>query len=751
MKRITTSWVTCLAFAALAAAPAPAQAPATGRPMDYADIFRLATLQGAELSPDGAWVVYEVSKLQFPDWQRRTDLYLVSADGRTTRQLTYTEGEDETGARWQPRTPGTGVGAIGFTSIREGKKRQLFLIRPDGGEARKVTNTEDGIGAWAWSRDGAWIAYLAGPEGKRQVWVLPGDGSGKAEQLTKHATSVETFTWSDDGRTIYFTASDEPDSTRRRRIKEKFDVRVMNEPAAALHLWAVDVAAKNEKRLTQGALRVSGVTLSRDGRWAALRARATDRYADDRASELYLVNLGSGAMERLTDNYVGEGPASFSPDSRLVAYTADRDHHWGNLSRVYVRPVAGGQWRELGHGDTHDIGAAFWSADGRTIYWNGDEGVNGNVYALDVAAGTARPVTTVVGTVSAAKDRDQETVLLRYSDPRSPTDLYLAPLAQVARRERWVRLTRLNPWVDSVALGRYETVRWKAGDGTTVEGILVYPVGWDRSRRYPLIVQLHGGPASAYQNTFSGGHGTYTHVLTGRGYAVLQPNYRGSTGYGESFQAAIAGNYWPLAEEDILSGVDTLIGRGIAHPDSLGMMGWSAGGHWSNWTLVTTDRFKAISSGAGVSNWISLYAQTDVQATREYYLGGDAGRGAANKPWDNFEHWWAESPLRYIGRAKTPTLLHSGEKDERIPMPQNLELHMALKQRGVPTEFLVYPGQPHGLQEPRYQLVKMMAEVGWFERWIRGKGAWLSWEELLATADRIAGKAKAEGTTAASR
>jgi dipeptidyl aminopeptidase/acylaminoacyl peptidase len=140
-----------------------------------------------------------------------------------------------------------------------------------------------------------------------------------------------------------------------------------------------------------------------------------------------------------------------------------------------------------------------------------------------------------------------------------------------------------------------------------------------------------------------------------------------------------------------------------------------------------------------VSNWISLYAQTDVQSTREYYLGGDATRGGTNKPWDNFDHWWAESPLRYIARARTPTLLHSGEKDERVPMAQNLELHMALKKRGVPTEFFVYPGQPHGLQEPRYQLVKMVAELGWFEHWIRGK-QWFTWEELLAIADRIAGK-----------
>src|SRR5688572_16529981 len=495
----------------------------TQRRMDYADIFRMATLGAAELSTDGRWVVYEVSKVQFPDWQRKTDLYLVSSDGRTTRQLTFTDNEDETGPRWRPSLL---AAQIGFTSSREGKKRQLFLIDPGGGEARRVTNDDDGIGAWAWSRNGQWIAYLAGAEGKRQVWLLPGDGTGKAEQLTRHATGIETIEWSHDSRALYFTAPEVPDSTRRRRMKAKFDVRVMNEAAAAGHLWAVDVAGKVERRLTQGDFRVQGVELSRDGQWALLRARATDRYADDRASELYLVRLDSARLERLTDNYVGEGNAVFSPDSRSIAFTADRDFKFGNLSRVYVRAVSGGEWRELGKGDVHDLGLAFWGGDGRTLYFNGDEGVNADVYAIDVSSGAARRVTSVTGSVTAAKPQNQETALLRYGDPTSPTDLYLAPLPQVGNRGRWTRLTRLNPWVDSLALGRYETVRWKSQDSTTVEGILVYPVGWTQGMRVPLIVQLHGGPASAYQNTFSGSHGTYTHVLAGKGYAVLQPNYR---------------------------------------------------------------------------------------------------------------------------------------------------------------------------------------------------------------------------------
>jgi dipeptidyl aminopeptidase/acylaminoacyl peptidase len=228
-------------------------------------------------------------------------------------------------------------------------------------------------------------------------------------------------------------------------------------------------------------------------------------------------------------------------------------------------------------------------------------------------------------------------------------------------------------------------------------------------------------------NSFSGRYSNYVHIYAANGYAVFLPNYRGSDNYGEKFRMQIAGDYFRAGFDDIMTGVDYLIERGIADPDKLGMMGWSAGGHWSNWTLTHTDRFKAISSGAGAVDWISMYAETDEQAPREFYFKG--------KPWENWDHYVEVSPLRYIRNAKTPTLIHVGEADPRVPKPQSDELHMALKKLGVPTEYIVYPGMPHGLTEPRYQMVKMVAEFNWFEKWIKGKSGWFDWKPLLASVE----------------
>jgi len=221
------------------------------------------------------------------------------------------------------------------------------------------------------------------------------------------------------------------------------------------------------------------------------------------------------------------------------------------------------------------------------------------------------------------------------------------------------------------------------------------------------------------------------------------PNYRGSTNYGEAHKMAIVGDYFKKGYEDIITGVDYLIAEGIVHPDSMGALGWSAGGHWSNWILVNTPRFKAISTGAGTSNWISMYAQSDVQRNRQNYLGGKL-------PYDDFEAYWKQSPLKYIKNAKTPTMIHVVDGDPRVPRPQSEELHMALKKLGVPTEFYVYPGATHGIPDPRNQLLKGVAEQMWMEQWIRGKRKF-EWKDVLKTLEEAEQRQGVAATTSDSR
>jgi dipeptidyl aminopeptidase/acylaminoacyl peptidase len=294
-------------------------------------------------------------------------------------------------------------------------------------------------------------------------------------------------------------------------------------------------------------------------------------------------------------------------------------------------------------------------------------------------------------------------------------------------------LTDANPQVRGFALGEEEEITWKSADGTMVGGVLVKPVGYRPGVRYPLIVAIHGGPAGADVLSFNGGYGSQ--VYAGAGYLVLKPNYRGSTNYGNKHKTDIVGNYFAPGYEDIMSGVDHVIAQGLADPDRMGALGWSAGGHWSNWILTHTDRFKAISSGAGTSNWISMYAQSDVQRNRQYYLGDKL-------PYDDFDAYWNQSPLKYIKNAKTPTMIHVVEGDPRVPSPQSVELHMALTRLGVPTELFMYPGTTHGIPDARNQLVKAVSEMAWMDYYVRGMGKKFAWRDVLKTLEDEAATAK---------
>jgi dipeptidyl aminopeptidase/acylaminoacyl peptidase len=735
MRRIFLRATLATATVIACAAAAPAQ---NKRPLTFLDMQHMRQAGAPTVSPDRNWLLYTIST---PDWKeakRQTDIYVVSMTQGvpSTRQLTFTKDKNETSPRWA-RDGSFFV----FLSNRDAPassatQNQLYAMRIDGGESRQVTTAKEGVSGFEFSKDGKWLSYRSGKSGEEQLYLLPVANldSAKAIQLTKQSAGVGNWEWAPDSKRIYFITADTADADEKQRREKKFTVDIRNPETPLSSLYVVDVDAKKTTRLTRDtAITVSSITISPDGKHLAFRGTSADRYKRNITeaginSDLYLLDVASGNIERLTNNEeVSEQGISFSPDSRWIAFAAPDDlekYSMGN-SRVYLRRVGdrGGQWRKLGASFDGDVTVGFWSDDAKTIYFNEGIRATNQLLALDVDKNTVRQLTNYPASLSVSRTDDTNVLLVNYADPRTPLTLFtVAQVGDVGNRARWRQLTDPNPHVRNFALGEESEITWTSTDGKEVGGVLVKPVGYQAGQRYPLIVAIHGGPAAADVLGFNGGYGSQ--VYAGAGYVVLKPNYRGSSNYGEAHKTGIVGNYFELGYHDIMTGVDQLIKQGIVDPNQMGVLGWSAGGHWSNWILTHTDRFKAISSGAGTSNWISMYAQSDIQRSRQFYLGNQL-------PYDDFESYWKQSPLRYIRNAKTPTMIHVVEGDPRVPSPQSIELHMALKKIGVPTELFIYPGSTHGIPDARNQFVKSVSEMAWMDYYVRGKGKKFSWRDVL--------------------
>ena len=741
------------------------------RPMTWLDVQNMRQIGTPAPSPDGRWVLYTLS---VPDWKearRQSDIYVVSAQQGvpTTKRLTFTADKSESNPAWSRdgqqfvflsdrdgaatpaaaarggALPATGPGAPYYPAAMGGAAGgaafQLYVMRPDGGEARKFTEAKDGVSTFAFSKDGQWLVYRSGPASLEQLYAVPvsaivaGD-SLHPVQLTRHPTGVGLWRIAPDSKRIYFATADTIDPDARLRLEKRFDVRVRNMEVPVSSLWALDLDSKHTTRLTRDTtISVGDFTISPDGKWIGYHGISANRY--DRNileqlgnADLYLLEVGTGRIERLTNNKeIGESELSFSPDSRTMAFSAPDDFVMRHNLRVYLRDVTsrGSPFQKLGAGFDGAVTVAFWSKDARTIYFNEGIKATDQLMALDVAANKVRQLTSENASLRAAEDEDTGRIFITRSDPRTPPTLFtVSSAADIATPSAWTRLTDANPFTRSLSLGDEEEITWMGKDGTPVGGVLVKPVGYQPGRKYPLIVALHGGPQSADVLSFNGGYGSQ--IYAGAGYAVLMPNYRNSTNYGQKFEIESQGDYFTKGYEDIMAGVDHLIASGLVDSTQMGVLGWSAGGHWSNWILTHTNRFKAISTGAGVYNWISMYGESDTQRGRQWYLGD-------KMYWDDMEHWWKQSPAAYIKNAKTPTMIHVVDNDPRVPRPESEGLHMALKRLGVPTEMYVYPGATHGIPDPRNQLLKSTAEMAWMDYWVRKTGRKFAWRDVLQTVE----------------
>ena len=721
--------------AAVLALPPQAPLAAQERPLTFMDVQEMKRAGSWTPSPNGAWILYTVTT---PDWEEaesQTDIHLVSLDQgvSSSRQLTYTEDKNETSPTWGP----DGSFFL-FSSNRDGDENQLYMMRHDGGEARKITDAEEGVSGFAFSPDGRWLVYRSGESSQEQLYRLPAEDLAEAEpeQLTDGEAGVDQWDFSPDGSRVYFQRPDAFDEDEKKRREEGFTVDVRNAITPLSSLWSVDIESATEERLTDDpSYSINNFTISDDGRWIGITGGSTKRYERNITgqrlyADLYLMQVATGEIERLTDNYeVGEGGLGFSPDGRWIAFSAPDEMARYSMTdnRVYIREVGdrGGAFRKLGADFDQSSSVGFWSEDSNTIYFNAGVKVTTQLHALDVETGAVRQLTDERAALSVSRDDDTGTLLIGYSDPQTPPTVFaVARVDDVPDRSSWTQLVDVNPHVREIALGEEIEINWRSSDGKMVGGVLVYPVGYEEGTRYPLIVAIHGGPASADVLRFNGGYSAQ--VYAGAGYAVLKPNYRGSRNYGNAHRTDIVGDYFTMGYEDIMTGVDHLIDEGIVDGDRMGALGWSAGGHWSNWILTQTDRFKAISSGAGTMNWISMYAQSDVQRNRQFYVGDGF-------LYEDFDTYFDQSPLKYITNAVTPTMIHVVEGDPRVPSPQSVELHMALKKLGVPTELFMYPGRSHGIPDPRNRLVKAVSEMAWMDYYVRGIGENFQWRQVLET------------------
>ncbi len=638
------------------------------RPLSFVDNLELPSLQDPQLSPDGKQVLFVIER---PDWKanrRVGHIYRINADGTNQVQLTFGD-RGESSPRWSPDGK-----SVAFTTRRDpDTNNQIYLLHTEGGEARR---------------------------------------------LTSHPTAPGSLTWSPDGKAIYFTASDAKSADEREKERLQDDVYAFEENNfKQRHLWTTDLSGKTT-RVTEGDWSVGGYEVSANGSRIAMTRTPSPLLEFLDRTEVWLMDASGANAKQLTSNKVPENGAALSPDGATVMFRSQSneqfDHYYND--KLFLVPAAGGTARVLLPDVSYGIEDAAWSADGKSIYFTANMGVHNEVMRVDVATKRVTQLSNGDHALSAwAFNEPAGLHVFTRNTGERPGEIHTMGNGAQPKRVTSV----FDDTLAKFKVARQQKITWKGQDGVTVEGLLFYPVDYQAGQKYPLIVSTHGGPAASDRFGFSGDQQVYA----GKGYAVLKPNYRGSTGYGDVFLRDMINGYFKQSHLDVLLGTDALIAMGVADPNKLVKMGWSAGGHMTNKIITVTDRFKVASSGAGAANWISMYAQSDHREFRTPWFGGTPWQ--ADAPIDLF---WNHSPLKDVAKVKTPTIFLVGQEDPRVPLPQSVEMFRALKSNGVPTHLYVAPREGHGWTELRHRLFKLQIEMEWFEKHIHGRP--YAWEKV---------------------
>jgi dipeptidyl aminopeptidase/acylaminoacyl peptidase len=668
MKRVIAVLVVCLA---LNFASHPLARETGRRPVSIEDLAALRQVSSPRISPDGGWVVYTVTRVDQEKDKNESDIWMTSWDGKTTVRLTASSASE-----YAPHFSPDGR-TISFLSGRgyEAGTGQVFIMSRSGGEAERITDLKGGISDYDWSPDGRRLALIAS------------DPEPKHEGPHPPPIVIDRLQFKADGEGY---------------LKNRHS-----------HLYLLDLEKRDAVLLTPGRFDERHPVWSPDSkRIAFVSKRGTDPDRDDNW-DLYVIEAKADARARRLTTFEGvdgghywPSPPAWSPDGKRIAYV--RSGHpglaWSSVQSLAVIAADGGEPVLPAPAVDRNVWAPGWSADGSSVVFLLED--DGSIHVASVPANGGRVKTLLGGrrNVSDLAFGPGGRMALLQSTPQEPAEVFALD-GEGARP-----LSRQNrPLLEAWRLAALEPIRFESFDGTEIGGFVVKPPDYKEDRRYPTILWIHGGPQAQHANEFV----FQWQLFAARGYAVIAPNPRGSSGRGEEFQKAIWANWGRDDAKDVLAAVDHLVAAGIADPDRLGVGGWSYGGMMTNYVIAQDTRFKGAASGAGISNMLAGYGTDEHVRWWETELG---------RPWRNLATWMHVSfPFYEADKIKTPTLFMCGEKDFNVPLIHGEQMYQALRSLGIDTQLIIYPGQFHSISVPSYRRDRLQRYLDWFAKYVKGR------------------------------
>jgi dipeptidyl aminopeptidase/acylaminoacyl peptidase len=655
-------WELAIAYLAVACV-ATAELPAQARRLTLDDVRALVRLADPQISPDGRTVLLVVSRADYDANEFRTELVAVD--------------------------------------VGSGAETVLVRGRP-------------GLGHVRWSPSGSQIAFLAGGGSSRQIHVVPSSG-GEPVQLTRSPTAVQFFAWQAGGGGVAFVAADaRAPRTGASRHDDAFEVAndhyLTTAPPMPSHVWFVPGPGQEARRLTSGSwslstsLGASPLSWSPDGRSLAFVRLASASPGDTDRGAVMIVDVDGGTPRPLTGRDTREASVLFSPDGARLAFAYPRDGDPANVDDAFVVPRSGGAGENVTRALDRQVSIEDWWPDGSALLLSGTDGTRSALW-LQPLGGVARKLNLGgVTSVAGASLSGNGVIAFVGSDATRPPELYALQSSGAPRR-----LTSFNARLAELSLGRSERITWTSSDGRTSDGVVTYPPRFDALRRHPLVLLIHGGPTASSTEGFS----SLAQLLAARGWIVFQPNYRGSNNLGNTHQRAIANDAAEGPGRDIVAGIDALTARGFVDTARVAVSGWSYGGFMTAWLIGRYPaRWRAAVAGAAPVDITDMYALTDLNVMRRHAITESPFVG------DRLRTYMEMSPLMHLPKVRTPTLVMSMTGDVRVVITGSYKIYRALKDNGVPVQFVAFPGGGHSPADPVRQLDRDRRWVEWLARWL---------------------------------